>query len=227
MISPFDYSLLEVFMKLRSVKAFLGLSLLAGSSLLVGCEPSVPSGTQIEAENTKIATTRIVQSVGYPSTPNALVKKLLRLTYELTDRGVDTHIYFRKLDTSLRYICPGYGYPTAYATQFSRPTEATYASSTYGVEVLPQAEPDGTYKGEGHSGTYYLCKGKKGIYLEYEESNVHASSVLKVTSSRDELIDEKQPLLTYQEIGKMKKLQGAELDAFLKVVADRITAKLQ
>jgi hypothetical protein len=201
--------------------------ILLGATALSGCEPSVPSGTEIEAQNTKVATARIVQSVGYPSTPNALVKKLLRLVYELTDRGVDTHIYFRKLDTSLRYLCPGYGYPTAYATQFSRPSEATYASSTYGVEVLPQAEPDGTYKGDSHSGTYYLCKGKLGIYLEYEEGNIHASSVLKKTTSRDELLNEKQPLLTYDEISKMKKLSGPELDAFLKVVADRITGKLQ
>jgi hypothetical protein len=212
---------------LRPSRIAIVLALMLGTAALTGCEPSVPTGTEIEAANTQAATTRIVQSVGYPSTPNALVKKLLRLTYELTDRGVDTHIYFRKMDTTLRYLCAGYGYPSAYATQFSRPKEATYASSTYGVEVLPQAEPDGTYKGDTHSATYYLCTGKKGIYLEYEEGNVHASSVLKVTTSRDVLVDEKQPLLTYEEIKKMKTLSGPELDTFLKTVADRIQGQLQ
>ena len=186
-------------------------------------------GSNIERDATKVTVNRIAKSVGFPSTPNDLVKKLLRLVYELTDRGIDTHIYFRLLDGDLRYICAGYGYPSAYSTQFSRPYEAYHMNAGYGDRAtfyLPQAEPDGTYKPESHSGTYYLCKGKDGIYLEYEEGNVSASSALKKTKSSDVLVGVGKPLLTYEELEKLKKLSGAELDALLKTIAARVEARL-
>jgi hypothetical protein len=186
-------------------------------------------GTDLERNATSATVSRIARSVGYPSTPNALVKKLLRLTYELTDRGVDTHLYFRMLDGELRYVCNGYGYPSAYSTQFSRPYEAYRMDAGYSERAtfyLPQAEPDGTYKPESHSGTYYLCKGKDGIYLEYEEATIHASSVLKKTKSSDEFVGLGKPILTYQELDQMKKLSGAELDALLKTIAQRVESRL-
>jgi hypothetical protein len=203
--------------------------LLVGLTALSLASCTGGEGTDTERKATNATVSRIAKSVGFPNTSNALVKKLLRLTYELTDRGVDTHIYFRMLDGELRYVCPGYGYPSAYSTQYSRPFEAHRMNagySEYDTFYLPQAEPDGTYKPDSHSGTYYLCKGKAGIYLEYEEGNVSASSALKKTISSDEFVGAGKPILTYEELEKMKKLSGAELDALLKEIAARVEARL-
>jgi hypothetical protein len=178
-------------------------------------------GTDLERQWTEQNNARIVKSVGFPNTPNALVKKQLRLVYELTDRGMDTYTYMRNPFTGgLRKICDSVGYPSAYSTQFSRAEEVDWYSG-YRV-VLPQAEPDGTYKPSSFSATYYLCKGKTGLYLEYEESNIHASSQQKKWEAQDEIIEPGAPLLTYAEMEKMKTLNGDELTTFLKAVADRI-----
>lgn len=72
------------------------------------------------------------------------------------------------------YECPSRGYPIPADTQLTNPERITnaYAGSSAYV-TIPQAEPNGTFSGNGANGTYMQCVDTDGsLYTVYSEPPV-------------------------------------------------------
>ena len=88
-------------------------------------------------------------AVGMPAIVNWQEKRMVKDIYELRDKAISTHSYiFNEMNGCLVYLGPSIGYGLPYATQYSAPeTDIFNTISTTVHHNIPQAEPDGLYRG--------------------------------------------------------------------------------
>jgi hypothetical protein len=77
---------------------------------------------------------------------------------EMRDQdGLTTYTYQIAEQTGqLVFFCHSIGFPISAATQFTNPQKLDYVSS-YGVAVLPQADPNGLFSPSSAEGTWVMC----------------------------------------------------------------------
>lgn len=126
--------------------------------------------------------------VGMPAIKNFREQKLLKEIYEMRDQSdFVTYTYlWSEYQGKLVYLCDSIGYGIPYATQYSASeTMQTYnvtgaqgtSGKYYGVERLPQAEPNGLFPPTSAEGTFVICKvpGSKETKTVYVEPRIVTS----------------------------------------------------
>lgn len=126
-------------------------------------------------EQQSVATEQLTQQknaeVGMPAITNFTESKLVKMLYELRDQAdFATYTYTINMNGDRKLLCRSIGYGIPYAVQFSNPLRTVY-KSTYGIEQLPQAEPNGLFMPDALSATWVMCadpegKGVRPVYVE-------------------------------------------------------------
>lgn len=144
--------------------------------IFVGCAPEkTAQDRQRELQNTIIE--EGVSKVGMPGIKNFREAKALKAIQELCDQEIVTYAYVENLiptpvhgKTALggkfTYLGETISFPIPYATQFTSPEAMqTYnidrrsgGQGYFGVERLPQADPNGLYKPASAEATWVLMK---------------------------------------------------------------------
>lgn len=155
------------------------------SLALVACGGK-PTSSDLQRDRQERMVNEGVQEVGVPSIKNFRELKLAKDIYEMRDQtGLVTYSYLENLNSvlvsghtalggKLTFLCDSIGYPLPYSTQFTAPeTMQRYylprregggnnSGETWGVERLPQAEPNGLFSPSSAEGTWVLCKDPNG-----------------------------------------------------------------
>ena len=159
------------------VAALLGLSLCSG-----WLKPAI-TGDDVQRQAQEILTAEGTAQTGMPAIPNFRERKLLKDIYELRDQeGLTTYTYlWNEFNGRLVFLGESIGYGIPYSTQYSAPeTVKRYriprvpgvaGSGRYGVERLPQSEPNGLFTPGSAEGTRVLLKDPHGksvkpVYVE-------------------------------------------------------------
>lgn len=154
-----------------------------GLLLLVGCSaPPTSNDRQNDAQSTLAS--EASAEVGMPGMTNFTEKKLVRKLYELRDHVFETFTYVPTLDGRLMHVCDSIGYGIPYGVQFTAPehmdtwflSKAIKSSLThYGIDKLPQPEPNGLFMPPTAEGTWVMCGNKSKISPVYIEPRVIVS----------------------------------------------------
>lgn len=156
---------------------------------LAACAPP-PTSNDIQRQQQERILAEGNAEVGMPAIKNFRERKLLKDIYELRDQdGLVTYTYlWNQFNGKLVFLCDSIGYGIPYATQFTAPesvqsynlgSDVVQGSSTsahdnqqyWGVERLPQADPNGLFSPSNAEGTWVLCKDPNGpttqpLYIE-------------------------------------------------------------
>ena len=152
------------------------------------CEPEQTSNDTQRRQQNRLLDEATAQT-GMPALKNFRERKLLKDILEMRDQdALVTYTYlFAEMTGKLQFFCDSVGFGIPYATQFTAPeTIQTYnlgsdaGSSTrrYGVERLPQADPNGLFSPASAEGTWVLCRdpnGKGGTQPVYVEPRIVVS----------------------------------------------------
>jgi|CXWL01.1.fsa_nt_gi hypothetical protein len=135
--------------------AALAVTLLA----LAACGPSVSTSDQRQSEQQAVILQEGTAAVGMPNIRNFRERRLLRDILQLRDQdGLVTYTYnFAEMTGRHVFLCNSIGYPIPYATQFTNPEYIAQYSSSYGIAVLPQADPNGLFSPASAEGTWVMC----------------------------------------------------------------------
>jgi hypothetical protein len=149
--------------------------------LLSECAPEPSSSDKQRDRQEKIVAEAAAQ-VGMPALTNFRELKMVKDIYELRDQtGLITYTYLvNEFSGKLIFFCDSIGYGMPYATQFSAPTSmqrwhmeafASGQTADYGIQQLPQAEPNGLFVPDSAEGTWVMCKDPNGsdvrpVYVE-------------------------------------------------------------
>lgn len=162
---------------------------------LAACSPS-PTSNDVQRDKQNELLNEGVAQVGLPGIVNFREFKILKMIYELRDQeGLVTYTYAENMVPTVvpgftvqggKYtvFCDSVGYPISAATQFTAPeTMQTYnlagtagSGRYYGIESLPQAEPNGLFSASSAEGSWVICKtpGKEEVGVVYSEPRLVA-----------------------------------------------------
>lgn len=134
------------------------------------------------------------RQTGMPAIVNFRERKILKTILEHRDQEDYTTYTYQYVNMTGRLVpfCHSIGYPIPYSTQYTAPTAVQRYNLTdpsghwaYGVEALPQADPNGLFSPASADGTWVMCKdpssGKLGAV--YSEPRV-ISSPFPVTTDK-------------------------------------------
>jgi hypothetical protein len=119
--------------------------------LLVSCGPDVPTADQKDQNSQEDITSEAVRQVPLPTITHFAARRTLKAAYEAEDKQLPTYSYhfspYHNCYVPLAGDAHTYGYPIPGATQMTNPSKIVRAFnlSSY-FEVLPQADPDTTFK---------------------------------------------------------------------------------
>lgn len=165
----------------RSILVLLAVTM-AIFLFLMGCgEVNRNNSDRVIQRRSEDILAEINRQVGMPAIKNFQTKKTLKWIYELCDQqDLICHAYlFNEMTGKVgQYLgqCVGYGIP--YSTQFSNPEKVMRTDELVSTGardwtpiVIPQAEPDGTFKPIGLSATWLIMidpttKELKPMYVE-------------------------------------------------------------
>jgi hypothetical protein len=102
-------------------------------------------------------------------------KDELQQIYDSRMKVVNTWTVFYPRNAPVT-MCPSRGFPIPYTTQLTNPMQIQSGSgsgSSYAMQAIPQAEPNGLYTGQT-SATWVLCIRNGKITPQYAEEQVHA-----------------------------------------------------
>jgi hypothetical protein len=164
-------------------------------SILAACAPS-PTSNDMQRDRQNEILNEAVAEVGLPAITNFREFKIYKMIYELRDQeGLVTYTYAENITPLVvpgftvqggKYtvFCDSVGYPISAATQFTAPeTMQTYnlagtagSQRYYGIESLPQAEPNGLFMPSSTEGSWVICKnpGKDEVGVVYSEPRLVA-----------------------------------------------------
>jgi hypothetical protein len=151
-----------------------------------GCAPQRTS-SDVQRERQETLIQEGVAQVGMPAIKNFRELKIVKDLYELRDQtGLTTYTYlWNEYNGKLVFVCDSIGYAIPYATQYSAPESVQRyyipasggAVRQYGVEPLPQAEPNGLFSPASAEGSWVMCKdpGSENVRPVYLEPRVVVS----------------------------------------------------
>jgi len=135
-------------------KLWMFCILLISVFTLFSCEPA-PSSNRVLAHKQEQLMTEANATVGMPAILNFQEKKLMKLILEERDRAdlICFAYLVPEMTGKLVFLgkCIGYGLP--YSTQYTNPMK-TERMSSYGIEQLPQADPNGLFMPSSSNGTW-------------------------------------------------------------------------
>lgn len=121
-----------------------------------------PSADSIDRQQQELLQAESVREVGLPSIKNFTVKKQLKRVQETVDQADLLTYSYTKSDYTgqLVWFCDSIGFPLPAAVQFTNPTKIEFYNAN--PAVIPQADPDGTFKPASAEGSWVFCihKGK-------------------------------------------------------------------
>jgi hypothetical protein len=155
-------------------KILLILTVALGTTLFAGCEYE-KTADSIQEQQTNQLMTEMNSQIGMPNITNFYEKKMAKEIFELRDDSKLVCYAYTKNEMTGKYVyegkCMGYGLP--YSTQYTNP-ERIAKESSYGIAVLPQADPNGLFSATGLSATWLMMideeTGKRSA--EYYEPNI-------------------------------------------------------
>ncbi len=126
---------------------------------LAACGPVTESADQIQGRQQAQNLREGVQQVGNPNIVNFEQMRMMKGLIEMLDQpGVVTYTYtFSEYTGRPVFFCNSIGYGIPYATQFTNPERIAHQSATYGIAVLPQAEPDGLFRPSSAEASWIMC----------------------------------------------------------------------
>ncbi len=145
----------------------IAVAVAVGILTLAACSPARTSNDKQRDQESRI-TSEAASEVGMPNVTHFREMRLLKFIYEMRDQdNLSTWTYlFNQFTGKYVLMCPSIGFPIPYATQFSAPESMqTYnvpnagGVRSYGVERLPQAEPNGLNMPASAEGTWVVCIG--------------------------------------------------------------------
>lgn len=169
------------------------ITVIGTTILLTACGPRTMSSSDIRREAQEKSVKEGIAQVGMPAIKNFREAKLKKYIDELRDQeGLVTYTYLENvtpgvvrghtaLGGKLTFLCNSVGYGIPYATQFTAPQSmqryylprgaGENESASYGVTLLPQAEPNGLFSPDSAEGTWVICTDPqsneaKPVYIE-------------------------------------------------------------
>lgn len=161
------------------MKTILKLSMLvlAVAGLSAACAPERTADDKLRDQQSQLTQER-VSKVGMPGIKNFRQAKAMKAIQELCDEEIVTFTYIENLIPTIvhgrtalggkfTYLGETITYPLPYAAQFTAPEsmqtfnlgkQAGLGDKRYGVERLPQADPDGLFKPSSAEATWVLLK---------------------------------------------------------------------
>jgi hypothetical protein len=140
---------------------------------LAACGEYQPSSDEVQrAEQEKLLAEGTAET-GMPAIKNFRERKIMKDILEMRDQeGLITYTYFENmtpvkvpgstsLGGKLTFYCVSVGYPISAAMQYTNP-EKIARESTYGIAVLPQADPNGMFSPSSSEGSWVMCKDPNG-----------------------------------------------------------------
>lgn len=145
------------------MKTFFGILIIATSLLVVVACDVQPTSDQIQRKQQEAILAEGTSQIGMPAIKNFRERKLMKDILELRDQtGLVTYTYvFSEMRGCLILLGNTVGYPLPYATQFTNPQKIERADS-YGVGILPQADPNGLFSPASAEATWTLMKDPNG-----------------------------------------------------------------
>ena len=183
-------------MRSKSLIFIVMLGLVSMAASQSSCAPE-PTSSDIQRERQETMVAEGVAQTGMPAIVNFRELKLAKELYELRDQAnLATYSYVENLSPAvvhgitarggkLTFICDSIGFPLPYAVQFSAPESmqkwivpgAVGGERRYGVEKLPQAEPNGLFSPGSAEASWILCKDPSGkdVFPSYSEPRLFVS----------------------------------------------------
>lgn len=140
--------------------------------LIAGCDKAPKTNEKLAVQQEQLMAEANRQT-GMPAIKNFQERKLMKMILELRDQAdLICYAYIVPENTGVPVFlgkCIGYGLP--YATQYTNPTATVLWSQTYGIEQLPQADPNGLFMPDSAEGTWVMLidpqtNEPKPVYVE-------------------------------------------------------------
>lgn len=143
------------------------LSMLAITLMIVftSCNSrGVDSSDREQAKQQEAIAKEADAEIGMPAITNFSEKKMMKTIMEARDDAklVNYAYLYSEITGKFTFIgkCIGFGLP--YSTQFTNPTKTVDKDAHYGIEQLPQADPNGLFMPESADGTWLMLIDDKG-----------------------------------------------------------------
>jgi len=165
---------------MKKISTFLFAATIVALLALIACAP-LQTSNDLQRNQQNVLLTEATAQTGMPAIKNFRERKLLKDILELRDQnGLVTYTYlWNEIQGKKVFFCNSVGYGIPYATQYTAPeTMQTYnldssagSQRYYGVEKLPQADPNGLFSPAAAEGTWVMCKDPNGpnarpVYVE-------------------------------------------------------------
>jgi len=116
-------------------------------SIFVGCDITPSSVDQKQAAAQAKILAEQNRQLGLPNITNFTQKRTLKDIQEQCDRA-DNVLYaytYSEVTGKFTFLGKCIGYPIPFSTQYTNPTVTVDVSERYGIEQLPQADPNGLF----------------------------------------------------------------------------------
>jgi len=124
-------------MKRLAIMALTGIMIFS----LTGCEYE-QSTDEVQAQAQAEILVEANAQTGMPNIKNFAERKMMKEVLEkCDDQKLVTYLYTTALDGKLVYQGKGIGFGIPYSVQYTNPQRVAERSATYGITVLPQADP--------------------------------------------------------------------------------------
>ncbi len=146
---------------------------------LTACDVPPKTSDDIQNQQQEKTLKEGASEVGIPGVTRFTEKRLLHDLYQLRDKGdVSTYAYTQDMEGRLWHICDSIGYGLPYAVQYTAPERmapwqlpelSMSGVREYGIDRLPQPEPNGLFMPSSADGTWIVCidhGARKPIYFE-------------------------------------------------------------
>lgn len=154
-------------------RLLLASAIAASVAVLAACGDATPTSDQTQSAQQERILAEGTAQTGMPAITNFRERKLLKDILEMRDQdGLVTYTYvWSEMQGKLVFFCNSVGYGIPYATQYTNPERIADRSSTYGIAILPQADPNGLFSPSSAEGTWVMCKDPNGpntrpVYVE-------------------------------------------------------------
>jgi len=157
------------------MKRFIIMVVIFTLLVMTGCGISADTAEETQQKQTNQLLEEANKQMGLPNIVNFQQKKLMKMIYEISDsENLICYAYIKSdYQGKLVFIgkCLGYGVP--FSAQYTNPLKTVDKYHNYGIEQLPQADPNGLYMPTSSSATWLLMINPAGgeprpVYIEPE-----------------------------------------------------------
>lgn len=146
------------------------LTIIAAAALLSGCTDATAMSNDQKVTNSQLEKYQQVQPVPMYDW-SQYRQTVIDVTAAQANSVATTTFMFNMGTADPIDQCPSIGFPVPATAQLTNPEQITWQDGS-NSQVIPQAEPNGTYTGDSQ-GTYIVCVASDGTkYIDYWEGSV-------------------------------------------------------